>query len=166
MSEAARAAALQAVFERVWREQMLGLPMVNPALRVEAVGFRPWDDRLLGVLVTPWFMNLVLLPRAATGANAAGARATRAHRFPAGLFEFIGAFDAAIGAYESCSLFSPMFEFADQEGARATALAALDELLGAVAAPVLAIKPAAPAVAPGLSKRDFLFGRRGDGARG
>ena len=31
---------------------------VNPALAVEAVGFRPWEDHWLGVMVTPWFMNL------------------------------------------------------------------------------------------------------------
>ncbi|MDE2370027.1 MAG: [NiFe]-hydrogenase assembly chaperone HybE [Burkholderiales bacterium] len=162
MSEAASAAAaLQAVFERIWQEQMRDLPMVNPALRVEAVGFRPWADHSLGVLVTPWFMNLVLLPRVAEHWCAIRERETRAYRFPAGVFEFIGAQDASIGDYQSCSLFSPMFEFADHEGARATALAALDELLAEPAAP--APQPAPKPDAAGVSKRDFLFGRRGDG---
>ena len=40
--------------------------MLNPALSVEAVGFRPWDEHWLGVLVTPWFMNLWLMPRVAS----------------------------------------------------------------------------------------------------
>jgi len=41
--------------------------------------------------------------------------------FPAGRFEFIQGHGGDIGAYRSCSLFSPMFEFADQEAAEATA---------------------------------------------
>jgi [NiFe] hydrogenase assembly HybE family chaperone len=48
--------------------------------------------------------------------------------FPAGQFEFIHGREDAIGSYWMCSLFSPVFEFADQETAEAAAAAALDAL--------------------------------------
>ena len=54
--------ALTAAFERIAATRMAGLPMNNPALKVAAVGFQPWaEDYLLGVLITPWAINLVVL---------------------------------------------------------------------------------------------------------
>ena len=70
--------------------------------------------------------------------------------------EFTVASDAAVGVFECCSLFSPMFEFAHQASAVATAQCALDELRQAV--------PAAQAPATLLerpARRSFLFGRQG-----
>ena len=88
--------------------------MVNPALPVEAVGFRPWGEHWLGVADHA----LVHEP----GADAARSREVAGDRraarlalvFPAGVFEFIGGRDPVLGDYQACSLFSPMFEFADQ----------------------------------------------------
>jgi [NiFe] hydrogenase assembly HybE family chaperone len=160
------AAALERSFEAVRRDRMHGMPMLNRALAVEAVGFRPWREHWLGIVITPWFMNVVLMPRVSAAWQAIGERETRHHVFPGGVFEFIGAREATLGDYQACSLFSPMFEFADQREARATALAALDALFDPAsreAAPVRAPEPAAAAPAsaearPTLSKRDFLFG--------
>jgi len=160
------AAALERAFEVVRRERMHGMPMLNRALAVEAVGFRPWREHWLGIVITPWFMNVVLMPRVSAAWQAIGERETRHHVFPGGVFEFIGAREATLGDYQACSLFSPMFEFADQREARATALAALDALFDPASregAPVSAQAPAAAApasldVQPTLSKRDFLFG--------
>ncbi len=122
------AAALERAFDHVLRHQMQGMPMLNPALAVEAVGFRTWREHWLGVLITPWFMNLLLMPRIDAAWHAAGERESRPYVFPAGVFEFIGGRNAQLGDYQACSLFSPMFEFANQDGARATALAALEAL--------------------------------------
>ena len=166
------AAALERAFGRVLQDQMQDVPVVNPALAVEAVGFRPWSGHWLGILVTPWFMNLVLMPRVSAQWQAIGERESRHYVFPAGVFEFIGARDAALGDYQACSLFSPMFEFADAEAARDTAVAALAALFdtatreaGAVPlAPSAGAKAGDRAVAETLpipktvSKRDFLFG--------
>ena len=41
---------------------MKGMPIYNPTLAVEAVGFREHEGRQVGVMVTPWFMNLTVLP--------------------------------------------------------------------------------------------------------
>ena len=167
-------AALQARFEAIWRGPMAGLPMLNPALGVQALGFRPWAEHWLGVLVTPWFMNLVLMPRQAEHWPRVGERESRHYAFPAGVFEFIGARDEVLGDYQACSLFSPMFEFPGPEQAAATAqaaLAALFEPAHALQAEVPPAVPSAPVAAPPaepqLSKRGFLFGRaapRGDRA--
>ncbi len=155
------AAALQARFEHIQQHQMAGVPMLNPALHVQAIGFRPWSEHWLGVLVTPWFMNLVLFPRQREHWLPVGERESRHYAFPAGVFEFIGSHDAQLGDYQACSLFSPMFEFTDHAAAHDTAVAALAALFdpahrpGSDAPPA---EPAAPAPAPALSKRDFLFG--------
>jgi len=168
------AAALEAAFHAILQKNMQDMPMVNPALSVEAIGFRPWNEHWLGILITPWFMNLVLMPRVSAKWSPIGAGESRYYVFPAGVFEFIGARDPVIGDYEACSLFSPMFDFADPAGAHDTAVAALDALFDAasrestdVTMPPPVVRDAAASAVPaakGVSKRDFLFGlpRRAD----
>ena len=151
---------------------MAGVPILNPALSVEAVGFRPWDEHWLGVLLTPWFMNLWLMPRVVARWQPVAAGASRHYVFPAGVFEFIGGFESTIGDYQACSLFSPMFDFDDQASAHDTAAAALEALFDvahreAGETGVAADAPAAAALAARpLSKRDFLFGQPRHGDRG
>ncbi|HTO50692.1 MAG TPA: [NiFe]-hydrogenase assembly chaperone HybE [Burkholderiales bacterium] len=119
---------LAAAFDLVRETRMQDVPILNPALSVEAVGFAPWDAHWLGVLVTPWFMNLMLLPRTAEKWVRLRPGEKHTYVFPSGAFEFIGGREEAIGEYQSCSLFSPMFEFADHETARLTAEACLRAL--------------------------------------
>ncbi len=45
--------SLEQAFSAV-AQRMQGLGFVNPALRVQAVGFEPWKGFWLGVMVTPW----------------------------------------------------------------------------------------------------------------
>lgn len=110
---------------------MAGIPILNPALRVEVVGLQCFGDVWLCVLLTPWFMNVMLLPAGAAGDQsgppAVGAKEAMA--FPAGRFEMIHGFEPGLGRYRMCSLFSPVLEFADQESAVAAAEAALTALL-------------------------------------
>ena len=63
-------------------------------------------------------------------------------------FEFISACEPGFGAFEACSLASPMFEYASQAQARATA--------NAVLAALRAVEVPAPVSA---ARRGFLFGR-------
>ena len=153
------AAAFAQRFEQIRIHQMHDVPIVNPALRVQAVGFRPWRDHWLGVLVTPWFMNLVLAPRLAAAWPATRPRESRQHVVPGGVFEFIAHHDAVLGEYLACSLLSPMFDFADARAAQDTAAAALVALFDAggrlPADPPMAEPAPAAAV---INKRDFLFG--------
>jgi [NiFe] hydrogenase assembly HybE family chaperone len=117
-----------AAFRVVHETRMHDVPILNPAIAVEAVGFAPWDAHWLGCLVTPWFMNLMLLPREAEKWVRLRPGEKHTYAFPAGAFEFIGGREDAVGEYQACSLFSPMFEFADHAAARATAEACLRAL--------------------------------------
>ncbi|RZS57884.1 [NiFe]-hydrogenase assembly chaperone HybE [Sphaerotilus mobilis] len=155
----ARVRMLQARFRAIAAGPMRDLPLNHPGLPVEAIGFEPDaadPDWALGVLLTPWCMNLVRLPCLADAATlAVGHKASRT--VGDGDVTFIGAFDEAIGGYETCSLFSPMQAFADASSARDTAR----EVLAELRRPVVAAPPAASERPAAPSRRGFLFGLRG-----
>lgn len=150
-------AQLETVFRHIALTRMQDIPLLNPALTVEAIGFRRWsvgaaseevvDGPLwLGVLLTPWFMNLMLLPAVADALPAVPAGGACLLSLPGGNLPFMAGSEDGIGAYRLCSLFSPVQQFADQDSARATALEVLRLLF-----------PAPAADAPDLARRR-LFG--------
>ncbi len=125
------ASRLERTFEEVRRTRMQDVPILNSSLRVQAVGTRAFGETWLSVLVTPWFINVMLLP----GSDVEAGRwaslelgASVGHVLPAGRFAFIVGEEAALGRFQMCSLFSPVLEFADQETAVAAAEAALAAL--------------------------------------
>jgi [NiFe] hydrogenase assembly HybE family chaperone len=192
----ARAAQLEQVFAHIGATRMHGVPMLNTALRVQAVGFEVVVEGeahvLQGILITPWFMNLLRLPlvpdatSATTSAPEPGSK--RSHLCGEQLFEFISGQEEALGSFEACSLFSPMFEFANQAGAVSTATEILKLLrtppeprapAGSVPAPdrqarsptssprltpvaAAAVTPASTPAVP--SRRGFMLGRVRPGA--
>jgi [NiFe] hydrogenase assembly HybE family chaperone len=112
---------LEEVFREVLRTRFDGVPLLNPALEVEAVGFTRTSGGWLGVMVTPWFMNLMLLPARGASWHRLPVGEKRAVSLPAGKFDFFGGREEAIGEYLYCSMFSPMSQFADHESAHQTA---------------------------------------------
>ena len=146
------AAELEAAFARIQRERMADVPILNDALCVEAVGFVALDDDALGVLVTPWFMNLMLVAADPVAGPDQRPGEKSIVSLPSGEFEFIAAFEEGIGDYRMCSLFSPVFEFADHDTAVATAASVMDRLLDATPE-ADAEKPAAPST---LSRRELF----------
>ena len=147
-------------FTRVHRERMAGLPILHPGLSVAVVGGRAWQGDWLGVLVTPWCMNLVLVPGPGSN-NRPGPFGSKLQlELPAGGFEFLASEEAGIGRFAACSLISPMHQIADQAAAIATAEAIITALF----------QPQPPGEAAqdtgrqhGVSRRDLLrgtFGRR------
>jgi len=173
---------LERVFTSIGLTRMHGVPVQNPALRVQCVGFevvRAGADAVLeGILITPWFMNLVRLPLvSAPDASVVTVGTRQRHVFGTESFDFIAAHEPALGSFEVCSLFSPMFEFATHTAAVETAQAVLHTLR---AAPNPVPKPVAetpvvhpkttpapvPQVVAGVAsaevangRRNFLFGR-------
>jgi [NiFe] hydrogenase assembly HybE family chaperone len=149
--------------------RMAGLNFVNPAIEVEAVGFAPWQSHWLGVMVTPWFINLMLLPRLPSAWTSLPQGRTLRYRFPAGEYDFIASHEERVGDYQMCSLISPLLHVADHATARQIAELARAALLDPANAPEPDLPP--PAEPPGplarlqaqaeapLSKRDFLRGR-------
>lgn len=180
------ASRLEAMYRRIWRANMRDLPFVNLALSVEALGFRRWrlatasaskpngdahaqatdnrervsDDLLgdwVGAMITPWFINLLILPGGGDlwSDRPSGERCQLV--FPIGPLEFIADDDASaeIPALQYCPLFAPPGQFASQAAARAGAMAALNAMFG-----MPAEEPSTPAaVAPNLllpARRSFL----------
>ncbi|MDT4328336.1 [NiFe]-hydrogenase assembly chaperone HybE [Methylomonas sp. MED-D] len=136
--------ALTATFENILASRMRELPIINPLLSVQTSALQRYGNEWLGILITPWSMNLTMLPISCDDWDyVPGAAFER--RFPYGNYRFLVSHADGVGPYALCSLFSPMFEFADQAAAQATAESALLALL---AGP----KP------PSLSRRDWLRG--------
>lgn len=161
---AARVQTLVDFYRHVQTERMQGIPLLNPALLVEAVGFE-WAVALEeaaepvaeGVLITPWFMSLLRLPSMnLPHGNRVGRKAVR--DFGSERFDFIGAHDPAIGYHETCALFSPMNGFSSQNLARETALASL-ALVRPQPEPD-AVPPVAAEPLP--ARRAFFMARRPD----
>jgi [NiFe] hydrogenase assembly HybE family chaperone len=161
-----RVNALAFLYQKIATTRMQGIPLLNLALHVETIGFEQTDriadndlpERNMaqaaatGVLITPWFMNLVWLPL-----QRVDYKARVGSKFPryvgSECFEFIGAHESEIGGYESCSLFSPVFAFDDHATAVATAWSVLNTLRQPVSPLPASETPQAPA------RRAFLFGR-------
>ncbi len=134
--------------------RMAGLAICNPALRGEAVGFRPWQGLWLGAAIAPWAVSLLLVPG---DSRLRKLRLDERERwsFPSGAYDFAGGEDPDLGVFQACSLLSPPDALASQEEARAAAAAALEALLQP-AGP----GPADPSARHALSRRAFLrFGR-------
>ena len=158
-----RVQSLVDFYRQVQTERMVGIPLLNPALSVEAVGFE-WtaaegaDPVAEGVLITPWFMNLLRLPSVnLPHGNRVGRKAVR--DFGSERFDFIGAHDPAIGYHETCALFSPMNGFTSQDLARETALASLALVRPVPEAPEAAEVAVAEPLPP---RRAFFMARRPD----
>lgn len=152
-------AELAARFRQIRRERMQGLPFLNNALDVEAVGFRPHGEHCLGVLVTPWFMNLVLLP---------GDEQWDGHplgnvvslSLPGGPCEFTVNRDDVLGTFLTAVLYREVGGIPDQPTARALAC----DIIGRLCEP--AEGSAQPQRSSGsrrrLSRRELLGALRTD----
>jgi len=148
---AAVADAVRAAFLSV-DETMRGLPIHNPRLGIETLGFRRVAGASVGVVVTPWSMILLRVPDA-PDATPLGETVRRA--FPSGEYDFIVGEMDGLGSIESCSLFSPMDTFDDHAVARTAAAAAITALF---ASERVAAEPANPEPPP--TRRALLLGRR------
>lgn len=109
--------ALVTDFTEIWHAKMRDVPMVNKLLTVEAVGWVIHEGRPLGVLISPWFMNLIQLPGEEEDWSGLIPGAKEYISFESGDYEFIHNTREMTGGYKACSLFSPMGEFRSQQQA-------------------------------------------------
>lgn len=112
-------------FRQVFNTKMRDTPFSNNSLSVEAVGFRIWENRIVGILLMPWCMNIVVLPAADEDWSQIRIGTKRTFAFPSGIYEFIFNNRPPAGSYFACSLFSSMAEFASQLQATDVARAAI-----------------------------------------
>ena len=149
---------LEEHFREIYVRCMKDVPICNDALEVACTGFQPFGDWIVGIILTPWFMNVVAAPREGAPKVEDRPGTTRTLAFPAGNVDFLATeldgFDRLLFA----SLFSPMQDFADHGGALATAVAAMEALM-APPQPEQKAEPAAPA-APEPKKETVAMDRR------
>lgn len=146
---------LEAHYRRVLAERMADLPFLNAALTVAAVGFQRVEGDWLGVVVTPWFLNLFLFSGGGSlwGDIPAGER--RYVNLPCGTLQFIADDDPDLGPYQYAPLIAPVTAVPDMASALRTAREAMAAVLVAPAASPAAAEPgnptagAAAAVPPG-----------------
>ncbi len=130
MDDAERIAGqVEAAFDWILREKMQGIPIVNPAIRVETLGFQEYEGRVFGIVVTPWLMNLVLLPAADEDWSGFELGDKKWHRIGPRQYKFLVNDIDGIGRCQTHSLYSPMREFRSHEQARNAALQFLDDLM-------------------------------------
>jgi [NiFe] hydrogenase assembly HybE family chaperone len=124
--DAAAVARLVVTFKRIGDERMRDLPLFNPAVEVEAIGFRRLGDWLAGVLVTPWFINFIMLPPTPAALAGAAAGTRRKVALPRGEESFVVGEVEDVGPYLAVSIASPMGQFPDHAGAANAAWAAVE----------------------------------------
>ena len=122
-------AFLAAHYGKVWEERMRDLSFVNDKLAVEAIGFTRLSGDWVGVVVTPWFVNLFLIYGGGTlwGDIPAGER--RYVNLPCGTLQFIADDDPDIGPYQYCPLIAPVDHLTDMASARKAALDAMQAVV-------------------------------------
>lgn len=138
--------ALVRHFQYVYQQRMQGLPIVNERLRVEAIDFHEHDGDVVGILITPWFINLIRVPNdAVTRSDAQGDKSTVA--FPSGSIEFTVCRDQGIEYFQSAVLFRSVSDIPDQSVAVDIAQRVMRDLFSA------AVNPNR------VSRRELLTGR-------
>lgn len=118
-------------YGRVAARDMSSLPGYNPRLRLEAVGFREWEGHLLGVLIAPWFLNLVLLPGAQDDWSDLAREEGTEWKFPADKIVFNPCMLEGPGLHLTAPLFTDLTAFPDQATARAVGLEVMRRLFEA-----------------------------------
>lgn len=116
-------------FKQIGDDHIRELPIYHRPLQVEAVDFQPWAQGWIGVLITPWFMNVMLLPRDKDQWQSLAMGQKHMQKLPAGDQEFVVGGDTELGSYLFRSLASPMRHFKSQQDARQAAHVALQRLM-------------------------------------
>ncbi len=104
-------------FTHIGETGMRDLPIYNNHLEVEAVGFRRTENGWLGVLITPWFINVILMPEQKSASNVPLGN-KRTHELASGEHVFTVGEDEELGSYEFITLASPTFKYKSQQAAR------------------------------------------------
>jgi [NiFe] hydrogenase assembly HybE family chaperone len=153
-----RVQALIELFQRI-DAGMRDIPIYNGKIAVEAIGFRPFGEgEVLGVVLTPWFMNMIMLPIEPVPMEMAEIGRTVSVELPAGKRAFVVGGDEAIGLYKAHSLHSPVLSFTLPGQAQAEARRMLALLM--TPPDVTAETATNGSATKRLHRRALLFGHR------
>lgn len=143
-------------FTQIGHERLEGLPVYNANLQVEAIDFQPCEHGLVGALVTPWFINILLLP--------GNVRTWRQHELgtkhtfelATGEQQFVLGDDEVVGRYFFRSVVSPPHCYKQQADARHAAQLALQKLLVVEAEPETQAVEFDPGTHKPAGRREFM----------
>jgi [NiFe] hydrogenase assembly HybE family chaperone len=140
-------------FEQI-EPRMRDLPFYNERLSTEAVGFRDWEGHRLGILITPWFINLILLPGEEDDWSTVDQGDQSDWHLPAETIRFTANRDEedTDEVFLAAPVFTNVIGVPDHEAAKNIAAQVLESLLA---------KPGSEKAAPGhaVSRRDLLRGK-------
>ncbi len=120
---------LEKTFNTIHQVQMQGIPILNTAISVQAVGFQEYEDRIIGVIITPWLMNLVMLAGEKDDWSHLEMGKKQLHEFSSKTYKFMVNEIDGFGKCQTHSIFSPMQDFASHEQAVRAAQDFLDNLM-------------------------------------
>ncbi|MBS1160195.1 MAG: hypothetical protein H6R15_2614 [Proteobacteria bacterium] len=158
------AAFLVAHYQELWEQGELEMAEINPALAIEAVGFIRYQGDWLGVVVTPWFLRLFLMPGGGSLWGEIPVGQTRYLSLPAETMQFIADAAPQFGSFQYATLLEPTSLIADMAAARQMALRVMQGFGDQPVEPEP--EPDRPAEPPGptaISRRGFfrrLAGKR------
>ncbi|MFV0576870.1 MAG: [NiFe]-hydrogenase assembly chaperone HybE [Vibrio sp.] len=55
-------ARIENVYQNILEQEMQSMPFIAQNIGIEMVGLQQYQDHWLGVMITPWMMNLMILP--------------------------------------------------------------------------------------------------------
>ena len=117
-----------AAYRDIGERRMRDLPFFNSCLEVEAVSFRSWNGHRIGVLIAPWFMNLVMLPGPDDDWSGCNDGEVREWHLPSGKYRFASVALDGVGTLFSAALFTTVEAFPDQVTARAVATETMTQI--------------------------------------
>jgi [NiFe] hydrogenase assembly HybE family chaperone len=156
------AALLAAYYESLWQAGGQDMAEINPALAVEAVGFTRYEGDWLGVVITPWFLRLFLLPGGGSLWGEIPLGQSRYISLPGETMQFVADAAPSLGAFQYSTLLEPTSLVADMSAARQMAIRVMQPFGYLPPDPVLPAYREEPAAA-GVSRRGFfrrLAGKR------
>lgn len=108
---------LEQHFRDVHEHSMSDLKLCNKHLEVAAVGFHLYENHWFGIMITPWFLNLMILPQEGQPWPELVEQKGNdiALEFPCGNLKFTPRVDPVIGSHLVCSLESPLIEYKAQQ---------------------------------------------------
>ncbi len=133
--------------------RMRDLPFYNDSLSIEPVGFREWEGHRLGILITPWFINLILLPGEHDDWSAVEQGDQSDWHLPSETVRFTAnRSEDDEEVFLAAPVFTNVIGVPDHEAAKNIAAQVLQSLLA---------KPGSEEAAPGhaVSRRDLFRGR-------
>jgi [NiFe] hydrogenase assembly HybE family chaperone len=123
------AEAIAQAFEYILNENMRDVPILNHRLQVQTLGFQRLDNRLIGIVITPWLMNLIMLPNKEDDWDILELGKKKPITILGRSYKFMVNEIEGIGKCKTHALYSPMHEFNSQNHAIKTAMDFLNDLM-------------------------------------